>query len=134
MRFKQVPKELQHRVILYYEQRYRRNFFNENIILENVSDVLRKELQMFNCRSLVEAVPLMQGLPQGIIQGIVARLKFEAINNTAKQLIKMNHFNTRKIMHVYHGLFRCIFHKISSSVRILWVIPCFLLVSFISLN
>lgn len=77
MRFKQVPKELQHRVILYYEQRYRRNFFNENIILQNVSDVLRKELQMFNCRSLVEAVPLMQGLPQGIIQGIVGRLKFE---------------------------------------------------------
>jgi hypothetical protein len=77
MRFKQVPKELQNRVILYYEQRYRRNFFNETVILENVSDVLRRELQMFNCRSLIEAVPLFQGLPQGIIQGIVARLKFE---------------------------------------------------------
>jgi len=77
MRFKQIPKELQHRVILYYEQRYRRNFFNESVILSNVSDVLRQELQMFNCRSLVEEVPLFQDLPQPIIQGIVSRLKFE---------------------------------------------------------
>jgi hypothetical protein len=80
MRFKQIPKELQNRVVLYYEQRYRRNFFNEEVILQNVSDVLRKELQMFNCRHLVDEVPLFQGLPQAIMQSIVARLKFEVIS------------------------------------------------------
>lgn len=77
MRFKQVPKELQKRVVLYYEYKYRRNFFNEYSILNSVSDVLRRELQMFNCRHLVEEVPLFHGLPVTILQNIVGRLEFE---------------------------------------------------------
>lgn len=77
MRFKQIPNELQSRVMLYYEHRYRRNFFNENNILNSLSDVLRQELQMFNCRRLVEEVPIFHGLPIDIVQNIVGRLQFE---------------------------------------------------------
>ncbi len=77
MRYKQIPKELQNRVILYYEHRYRRNFFNESNILLSLSDVLRQELQMFNCRHLIEEVPLFRGLPVTIAQNIVGRLQFE---------------------------------------------------------
>jgi len=36
-----------------------------------------KSCKCLTVENLVESVPLMQGLPQGIIEGIVARLKFE---------------------------------------------------------
>jgi len=77
MRFKQIPKQLQNRVHSYYEHRYRRHYFNEETIFESISDVLRDELKMFNCRKLVESVPLFQGLPSANVKQIVSRLEFE---------------------------------------------------------
>lgn len=77
MKFKQIPKELQQRVIMYYEHRYRRKYFNEYNILNSLSDVMRQEVQMFNCRKLVQEVPIFHGLPVTIVQNIVGRLQFE---------------------------------------------------------
>jgi len=90
MRFKQIPEELQNRVIMYYEQRYRRSFFNEDQILANVSDVLRRELLVYNCRHLVDQVPLFKGVPQAVMQSIVARLKFEVGYDLKSEIFNLN--------------------------------------------
>lgn len=77
LRFKQVPKELQKRIMIFYEARYQRNFFREEQILSSVSDVLRREILMHNCRHLVEQVPIFQGLSSTVIYAIVEKLQFQ---------------------------------------------------------
>ncbi|OXA64277.1 Potassium/sodium hyperpolarization-activated cyclic nucleotide-gated channel 3 [Folsomia candida] len=77
MKFRNIPKNVQHRVKTYYEQRYRRNYFDEGMILGSVSDVLRNEMQMHNCHHLVEKVSLFKSLPMSFLTRIVANLKFE---------------------------------------------------------
>ena len=58
MRFNQIPKSLQQRVQDYFDQRYRKSYFNEGAILDLVSDTLRKELLMHHCQPLVEEVTM----------------------------------------------------------------------------
>ncbi|CAG7725786.1 unnamed protein product [Allacma fusca] len=77
MRFKQIPKSLQKRVAVYYEQRYRHNYYSEDSILSSVSPALKKELQMHSCQALVEEVPLFHSVARSILQDVVSRLSFE---------------------------------------------------------
>lgn len=88
MKFRNIPKEVQHRLRTYYEQRYRRHYFNEQQLLESVSDVLRNELQMVNCQHLVEKVSLFNSLPTTFLKKIVTKLKFEVCLSQTRVIAK----------------------------------------------
>lgn len=77
MKFRNIPPRLQKRMLRYYEQRYRKHYFDENQILENVSDVLRNDLLMHNCKHLIENAPLFRDLPDSFLKMIVQKLTFQ---------------------------------------------------------
>lgn len=77
MKFRNIPKTVQLRVATYYQQRYRRHYFDEPMILESVSDVLRNQMQMYNCHHLVDKVALFKSLPTSFLARICNKLKFE---------------------------------------------------------
>ncbi|KAK9728433.1 Cyclic nucleotide-binding domain [Popillia japonica] len=75
MRYRQLPENLQRRLILYYEFRFERSYFKESEILNYVSEQLRQEILLHGCRKLVENVEFFRNLPLPLIIRIVSALK-----------------------------------------------------------
>ncbi|KAK9891399.1 hypothetical protein WA026_014638 [Henosepilachna vigintioctopunctata] len=76
-RAKKLPEELQLRLKAYYEYKFQKKFFKEDAILNTLSEHLRYEILLYNCRHIVEKVMAFQGLSKNVIGGIIANFKLE---------------------------------------------------------
>ncbi|XP_014475051.1 PREDICTED: potassium/sodium hyperpolarization-activated cyclic nucleotide-gated channel 2-like [Dinoponera quadriceps] len=77
MRYRQLPRTTQHRIVAYYEFRFQHRYFRENEILHTLSIQMRQEIGMHACRKLVENVTFFSNLPFLLLTRIVALLKSE---------------------------------------------------------
>jgi hyperpolarization activated cyclic nucleotide-gated potassium channel 2 len=77
MCFKKLPLPLRQRIISYYEHRYRGKMFNEEDILNELSENLRDQVINYNCRALVAAVPFFTNADPEFVTEVVTKLRFE---------------------------------------------------------
>ena len=80
MSYQELPPDLQHRIKSFYSNCWKKmkSFpFNENVILEDLSPSLKREVVLYLNREMVEKVPLFQGQPVGFICRIILAMKQE---------------------------------------------------------
>ncbi|XP_044767096.1 potassium/sodium hyperpolarization-activated cyclic nucleotide-gated channel 3-like [Coccinella septempunctata] len=76
-RVKKLPEDLQQRLKAYYEYKFQKKFFNQEAILNTLSEHLRYEILLFNCRHIIEKVMALQGLSKSVVGGLIANFKLE---------------------------------------------------------
>ncbi|XP_074030957.1 potassium/sodium hyperpolarization-activated cyclic nucleotide-gated channel 1 [Leptinotarsa decemlineata] len=74
MRQKQLPMDLRSRITTYYEFKYQRTFFKEELINSILSEGLRKDINIHICRSLIANVSLFADLTPHQVSDVVALL------------------------------------------------------------
>lgn len=78
MAFRNLPISLQERVSNYYEQKYHHGrFFDEEMVLSQISPPLRKEIISYTCRDFVKNVSFFKvGSPE-FISAVLRKLSFD---------------------------------------------------------
>lgn len=76
-RAKHVPSYLKEKIFLYYSNKYKQNYFNEELIISTLSKRLKDEILIHTCKTLVTKVYLFNDLPHNLIQDIVKSLTLE---------------------------------------------------------
>lgn len=76
MKFRRFPGFLRVRVRDYFEQRYQGHVFNEDNILNTLSDPLKELVMRHNCEETVRSVPFFAKTDSAFANELVTRLKF----------------------------------------------------------
>ncbi|TGZ37830.1 Potassium/sodium hyperpolarization-activated cyclic nucleotide-gated channel 4 [Temnothorax longispinosus] len=92
MAYRKLPREMRQRITEYFEHRYQGKFFDEELILGELSEKLReikenagvyKDYNLFqdvinyNCRSLVASVPFFANADSNFVSDVVTKLRYE---------------------------------------------------------
>ncbi|KAK5641304.1 hypothetical protein RI129_009851 [Pyrocoelia pectoralis] len=77
MRYKQLPCNIQNRLLTYYEYKFKKKYFREDIITATLSVRLRREINVYQFRRLIDSVSLFKGIPHQVVVDIVNCLKPE---------------------------------------------------------
>ncbi|GAB6019970.1 hypothetical protein CHUAL_001497 [Chamberlinius hualienensis] len=77
MAYRKLPRVMRQRITEYFEHRYQGKFFDEDLILGELSEKLREDVVNFNCRSLVASVPFFANADQQFVSEVVTKLKYE---------------------------------------------------------
>ncbi|XP_003745924.1 potassium/sodium hyperpolarization-activated cyclic nucleotide-gated channel 4-like [Galendromus occidentalis] len=76
-RYKKLPLSLQKRLRDYFENRFKGQFFDEDRIISQLSEVLREDVLRHNCRALVCKVPFFADAEPHVVADVVSRLRSE---------------------------------------------------------
>ncbi|XP_030748331.1 potassium/sodium hyperpolarization-activated cyclic nucleotide-gated channel 3-like [Sitophilus oryzae] len=71
---KQISQDLKRRLITYYTYKYQRVFFNERFIKNMFSENLKKEIDVFLCKTLINSVTIFSKLSPKEVEQVVAYL------------------------------------------------------------
>ncbi|XP_053211837.1 potassium/sodium hyperpolarization-activated cyclic nucleotide-gated channel 2-like isoform X2 [Panonychus citri] len=77
MAYRKLPRDLRARICDYFEHRYQGKFFDEDAILDELSEKLREDVINYNCRSLVASVPFFAKADIDFVNAVVTKLKYE---------------------------------------------------------
>ncbi|XP_044758489.1 potassium/sodium hyperpolarization-activated cyclic nucleotide-gated channel 2-like isoform X2 [Coccinella septempunctata] len=77
MKNKKLPLAMRDRLVQYYEHRYQKKYFKEEVITAILSENLRKEVNINVCRQLVNVVNIFSELPPNILSDVLGHLKAE---------------------------------------------------------
>lgn len=77
MKNKKLPLAMRDRLVQYYEHRYQKKYFKEEVITGILSENLRKEVNINVCRQLVNIVNIFSDLPPNILSDVLGHLKPE---------------------------------------------------------
>ncbi|OQR74347.1 potassium/sodium hyperpolarization-activated cyclic nucleotide-gated channel 2-like [Tropilaelaps mercedesae] len=77
MSFRRFPRELRNRVRDFFERKYRGHVFNEDDILESMSEPLRELVMLHNCQATIRMVPFFERTESAFINELVTRLRFD---------------------------------------------------------
>ncbi|XP_022662366.1 potassium/sodium hyperpolarization-activated cyclic nucleotide-gated channel 1-like isoform X3 [Varroa destructor] len=77
MAYRKLPRDLRQRIADYFEHRYQGKFFNEDDILNELSERLHEDVVNYNCRSLVASVPFFANADPDFVSDVVTKLKYE---------------------------------------------------------
>ncbi|XP_055937887.1 potassium/sodium hyperpolarization-activated cyclic nucleotide-gated channel 2-like [Argiope bruennichi] len=77
MAYRKLHRDLRTRITDYFEHRYQGKFFDEEMILGELSERLREDVINYNCRSLVASVPFFANADPNFVNDVVTKLKYE---------------------------------------------------------
>ncbi|XP_032591297.1 uncharacterized protein LOC6559716 isoform X3 [Drosophila grimshawi] len=77
MAYRKLPRDMRQRITEYFEHRYQGKFFDEELILGELSEKLREDVINYNCRSLVASVPFFANADSNFVSDVVTKLKYE---------------------------------------------------------
>ncbi|XP_018059942.1 PREDICTED: potassium/sodium hyperpolarization-activated cyclic nucleotide-gated channel 2 isoform X2 [Atta colombica] len=77
MAYRKLPREMRQRITEYFEHRYQGKFFDEELILGELSEKLREDVINYNCRSLVASVPFFANADSNFVSDVVTKLRYE---------------------------------------------------------
>ncbi|XP_023712177.2 potassium/sodium hyperpolarization-activated cyclic nucleotide-gated channel 2 isoform X9 [Cryptotermes secundus] len=77
MAYRKLPREMRQRITEYFEHRYQGKFFDEEVILGELSEKLREDVINYNCRSLVASVPFFANADTNFVSDVVTKLRYE---------------------------------------------------------
>ncbi|KAM6166973.1 potassium/sodium hyperpolarization-activated cyclic nucleotide-gated channel 3 isoform 2-T2 [Erethizon dorsatum] len=102
MSFHKLPADTRQRIHEYYEHRYQGKMFNEESILEELSEPLREEIINFTCRGLVAHMPLFAHADPSFVTAVLTKLRFEVFQ--PGDLVVREGSVGRKMYFIQHGL------------------------------
>ncbi|KOB66462.1 putative hyperpolarization-activated ion channel isoform 1, partial [Operophtera brumata] len=70
MAYRKLPREMRQRITEYFEHRYQGKFFDEELILGELSEKLREDVINYNCRSLVASVPFFANADSNFVSDV----------------------------------------------------------------
>lgn len=96
MAYRKLPREMRQRITEYFEHRYQGKFFDEELILGELSEKLREDVINYNCRSLVASVPFFANADSNFVSDVVTKLRYEVFQpgNNILLIIRFNLKNT----------------------------------------
>ncbi|KAG5264474.1 hypothetical protein AALO_G00254150 [Alosa alosa] len=77
MSFHKLPADLRQKIHDYYENRFQGKMFDEDNILEELSDPLKEEIKGYNCRELVANMPFFANIDPHFVTVVLSKLCFE---------------------------------------------------------
>ncbi|XP_043231625.1 potassium/sodium hyperpolarization-activated cyclic nucleotide-gated channel 3-like isoform X4 [Amphibalanus amphitrite] len=77
MGYRKLPRDLRQRIAEYFEHRYQGKFFDEDMILGELSERLREDVINYNCRALVASVPFFANADPQFVTDVVTKLAYE---------------------------------------------------------
>ncbi|XP_063702887.1 uncharacterized protein LOC134832701 [Culicoides brevitarsis] len=77
MAYRKLPRDMRQRITEYFEHRYQGKFFDEELILGELSEKLREDVINYNCRSLVASVPFFANADSNFVSDVVTKLRYE---------------------------------------------------------
>ncbi|XP_022109179.1 potassium/sodium hyperpolarization-activated cyclic nucleotide-gated channel 2-like [Acanthaster planci] len=77
MRYRKIPASTQKRVLTYYEHRYQRKYFDEDTILREQNEPLRREITQHRLQSLVQKVDFLNKGSADFVLDVIEKLTFE---------------------------------------------------------
>jgi hyperpolarization activated cyclic nucleotide-gated potassium channel 2 len=77
MAYRKLPTETRNKITEYFEHRYQGKFFDEKLILSELSDKLREDVVNYNCRALVASVPFFANADASFVSEVVTKLQYE---------------------------------------------------------
>ncbi|XP_076169153.1 potassium/sodium hyperpolarization-activated cyclic nucleotide-gated channel 4 [Ptiloglossa arizonensis] len=77
MRYKELPRWLQRRLLTFYHYRNKKGFERNKKIIAEVSPCLREKLILHNYRALINSVELFKHLPETVVAQLVGTLRSE---------------------------------------------------------
>ncbi|XP_022238497.1 potassium/sodium hyperpolarization-activated cyclic nucleotide-gated channel 2-like [Limulus polyphemus] len=77
MAYRKLPRDLRQRITDYFEHRYQGKYYDEDVILGELSERLREDVINYNCRELVASVPFFSNADQNFVNDVVTKLHYE---------------------------------------------------------
>lgn len=77
MQYKMLPLNLRRRIRDYAENRFKGRVFDENQIIQSLSDPLRERVMWHNCRRVLRNVPFFARAEPDFLRDLTARMKME---------------------------------------------------------
>ncbi|XP_053608947.1 potassium/sodium hyperpolarization-activated cyclic nucleotide-gated channel 4-like [Plodia interpunctella] len=74
MTLKRLPKFLQHKINLFLNYKFSKNYFNEAAIMDTINEQIKQDINMYCCKKHVVNVPLFQDMPPALINSIIFNL------------------------------------------------------------
>ncbi|ROL45754.1 Potassium/sodium hyperpolarization-activated cyclic nucleotide-gated channel 4 [Anabarilius grahami] len=108
MSFHKLPADMRQRIHDYYEHRFQGKMFDEENILEELSDPLKEEIVNYNCRGLVANMPLFGNADPHFVTVLLTKLRFEVFQ-PGDMIIRQGTLG-RKMYFIQHGCVSVITH------------------------
>ncbi|XP_030644437.1 potassium/sodium hyperpolarization-activated cyclic nucleotide-gated channel 2 [Chanos chanos] len=108
MSFHKLPADMRQRIHEYYEHRFQGKMFDEDNILEELSDPLKEEIVSYNCRGLVANMPLFASADPHFVTVLLTKLRFEVFQ--PGDIIIREGTLGRKMYFIQHGCVTIITH------------------------
>ncbi|XP_061111998.1 potassium/sodium hyperpolarization-activated cyclic nucleotide-gated channel 1-like [Conger conger] len=109
MSFHKLPSDMRQKIHEYYEHRYQGKMFDEENILGELSEPLKEEIVSFNCRSLVDNMPLFANADPNFVLAVLTKLRFEVFQ--PGDLIIREGTVGYKMFFIQHGCVSVITHS-----------------------
>ena len=77
MAYRKLPRDTRNKITEYFEHRYQGKFFDEELILGELSEKLREDVINCNCRALVASVPFFTNADSSFVSEVVTKLQYE---------------------------------------------------------
>ncbi|XP_067402519.1 potassium/sodium hyperpolarization-activated cyclic nucleotide-gated channel 3-like [Emydura macquarii macquarii] len=77
MSYRKLPQDLCQRIFTYYDIRYQGRWYNEEEILNEMSEPLKEEVKHHLCARLVKKVPLFQHCDLNFLNAVIMHLNIE---------------------------------------------------------
>lgn len=77
MAYRKLPRDTRNKITEYFEHRYQGKFFDEELILGELSEKLREDVVNYNCRALVASVPFFANADPSFVSEVVTKLQYE---------------------------------------------------------
>lgn len=71
---KKLPHDLRQRLITYYKYKYQNMFFNESLVKTVLSENLKREIDVFLCKSLIQHVSIFRHVSPKIVKQVITYL------------------------------------------------------------
>ncbi|XP_016146617.1 potassium/sodium hyperpolarization-activated cyclic nucleotide-gated channel 2-like [Sinocyclocheilus grahami] len=108
MSFHKLPADMRQRIHDYYEHRFQGKMFDEENILEELSDPLKEEIVNYNCRGLMANMPLFANADPHFVTVLLTKLRFEVFQ--PGDIIIREGTLGRKMYFIQHGCVSVITH------------------------
>ena len=77
MKYKELPHRLRDKILRYIDFKFQKHIFREEDVLNNLSPVLKHDILIQRCQTMIEKVDFFKDLPPSVMVRIVTKLRSE---------------------------------------------------------
>ncbi|RZB94442.1 potassium/sodium hyperpolarization-activated cyclic nucleotide-gated channel 1 [Asbolus verrucosus] len=117
MKYKELPARVKEKVFHYLEFKFQQHIFREDEILNTVSSVLKQEILLHTCQTMIETVDFFKDLPTQVMLRLVTKLRSEIY--LPNDIIVMAGYTGNAMYFIYTGTV-AVYTSTGKEVLFLW--------------